>query len=487
MTGKKAAWIFLWLKLKIISAYLLTHLRTVYLLFAIFSVILIANINPAFQVPDETNHFLRAEQISRGVLVASFVSEQATREHRTSPDGRIIYPDSGGYIGNRVIIYTARPYEEIKFRPDLKLTAALIQFSKKFRWNQELGVIKFNNTAFYPPAGYVFSALGILIGKWTNMSILDTLIFSRIINGIGCALICFFALGLANRCRLLLFFILLLPLTLSLFASVSQDAVLISVGALMAALIDHIESGERKIYENRHLILLIVCISVLSSARPPYFLLIAVFLFLHLSARMKLYSIAIPFAFVCIWGLLNIHNYSIVFAPAEMKVNARLQMAYVMSHPFRFMTLFLHFRIEEITTKIREFIGVLGWLNLFLPDYYYKMAYFVFFLTGVSTIQFDTAAIKLRVIFVSFAILTFLTVLATQYVTWMPLESPSLGGFQSRYLLPVFAFLAVGFAGFRKENSMKNWQVPIFLIVVVFPLISQVIIVNNMIARYYLG
>ncbi len=463
------------------------QLKYIYLVYIILMVIMTANLTPGFQVPDERAHFLRAEQISRGVWVATFISQLANGEHRTSPDKRTIYPDSGGYIGNPGINQSAYEYEEIVSRPERKVNSSMIQKSRMYNWKSDLAVVNFPNTGFYPPVGYLLPAIGIIIGKLTHMPVLDTLIFSRILNGIGCGLICFFALGMATRSRVILFFLLLLPLTISLFASVSQDGMLISLAALMVALIDHVESSEKRIYTTPHLVILMFCITALSVARPPYFLLIAVFLFLHLPLRMKLVSIIVPFLLICFWGLLNARNYNVAFAPAEMQVNAKLQMAYVMSHPFRFIGFFFHFNMTEIMDKLREYIGVLGWLDLVLPGYYYKLAFFMLFLTALMFLPFNHENWKLRGVFIAAACITFVAIMAAQYITWMPLESPGLGGVQSRYFIPVIFCLVVGIAGFGKEQSIKNWQIPIFLLVVLFPLVTQLVMVNSFILRYYLN
>lgn len=477
----------IWKQLKIIGNNLHGSLKYVYLVYAISLVLLTVTITPGFQSPDEHSHFIRVEQISRGVFVGTFISQLATREHRTSPDGRIVYPDSGGYFGNRGILLSAHAYQEINFNPENKVTKSMIDSSKMYAWTPDLVLFLFPNTVIYPPTGYFFPVIGTLFGKWLHMTVFDTLILSRILNGIGCIIICFFALSLATRCRLLLFSVLLLPLTISIFASVNQDAMLISLASLMVGLIDHTESGENRKYTTAQLILLIFCITAISAAKPPYFLLIFVFLFLHIKPRLKLYCIAIPFIIVLTWGLLNLDNYSVAWAPAEMKINTNLQMAYVMSHPIKFIGLFFHWNMYEIMIKMYEFIGILGWLDVVLPSYYYKMAYILLFLTTISLFQRSPEKLKFRMVFVFAYFTTFIAILTAQYITWQALESPSLGGIQARYFIPIFPFLAIGIAGFGKEQVMKNWQMAIFLLAVLFPLMTQIVMVNSYILRYYLN
>jgi uncharacterized membrane protein len=475
-----------WEDLKTFSGTLNSHLQYVYLVYALFTVILTATITPGYQTPDEHSHFLRAEQISRGVFVGKFISLMPTKEHRTSPDGRIVYPDSGGYYGNQGILLSQYAYHELNFNPDRKVTTAMINNSRKYYWKKDLVLFHFPNTVIYPPTGYIFPTIGVLVGKWMHMTVYDTSILARIINGIGCVIICFFAMGLARRCRLMLFFLLLLPLTISLFASVSQDGMLISAATLLVGLIDHVESGEKRKYTTAQILLLIICISIISAAKPPYFLLILIFLFLSLTPRMKLYCITIPFLIVLTWGLLNLNNYSVSWASPEMQINTKLQMAYVLHHPFTFIGLYFHWDFYAILIKMYEFIGILGWLDLVLPGFYYKLAYFLLFLVFLSIVQFDSEKLRLRMIILFAVFISFLAIMAAQYITWTALESPYLGGIQSRYFIPVIPFLALGIAGFRKEQAMKNWQVAVFILVVIFPLITQFIMIQKFILRYYL-
>ncbi len=462
------------------------YLKYVYAFYALLTICFSAALTPGFQAPDERNHFLRAEQVSRGLLIPRFILQQVSTAHHTSPDHRIIYPDSGGYEGNKAIVLAALPLQDIRFHPENKITDSLILASRKIKWKGERAVIDFDNTAIYPPTGYLFSGVGICIGKVTHMPVLDTLILSRILNGLCCAAICFFAIALAGRFKWLMFFLLLLPLPIFLFASVSQDGLLISLAALFFAIIDHVESRENKTYSRTQMGMLLICITVISMARPPYFLLIGIFLFLRGTPQMKFVRIALPFGILCIWGLLNRQNYSVVFAPAEMHVNARMQLAYVLADPFKFLGMFFPVNTNLLMSKSNEYIGVLGWLDLFLPDLYYKITIFVFLLIFFSSIYFSRQQWKLRLACILFAILSFLAVMAAQYITWMPLESPILGGIQSRYFIPVILCVALGFSGFRIETAIFTIRLPLYFLLILFPLISLFVMVHQFIIRYYL-
>lgn len=71
-------------------------LHFIYLFFAIPAVLLTALITPPFQVPDEPNHFCRAEQVSRDILLTSFHT-LAPKPSVPDLDKRILILDIGGF------------------------------------------------------------------------------------------------------------------------------------------------------------------------------------------------------------------------------------------------------------------------------------------------------------------------------------------------------------------------------------------------------
>ena len=120
------------------------------------------------------------------------------------------------------------------------LTAELANRNRDLGWTNKLVYASFPNTANYPPIAYLPGAIGILIGKTYGLSVVETAYFARLINGMTSIAISTFALFLCRRGRYVLFTVLLLPMTISLFSSLSQDATLISSGALFAGLLSRV-------------------------------------------------------------------------------------------------------------------------------------------------------------------------------------------------------------------------------------------------------
>ena len=461
------------------------HLPLIYLLYSIPAIVLIALITPPFQVPDERNHFCRAEQVSTGRMVA-FFHTRGEKQLPTVRDERVLMPDIGGFKVNKGIGIADSFYDDILGHQSKKVEKSKLDSSGKIYWNLGMEYAEFPNTAIYPPTGYIMSAFGIVIGKLLDLSVVDTLYLSRCLNGFLCAFLCFYALRLAKASRLLLFTVLLFPMTLSLFASVSQDGLLISLACIFLGLIGYVEADAEKHYSRKQMITMVIAIAAIGAARPPYFILSFLFFFLNLDRRTKLTCFMATLVPVVLWGWLNRHNYAVVWAPPQMKINAALQIKHILADPLEFISLFFRFDFSYIKEMVYEFIGVLGSLDLRFPSYFYLGALIsLIFAAAISTYNFRKK-FRLRLALVALTIATFMAILTAQYITWVELEARHLGGLQGRYFIPVFFPVAFALAGFRKNISIRKWQAPLFLFILIFPFISTVVSVCQLIRRYYL-
>ncbi|WDF76333.1 DUF2142 domain-containing protein [Mucilaginibacter sp. KACC 22773] len=463
------------------------RLHYIYLLYAVPLVITIAMITPAFQSPDEPNHFARAEQVSRLELVPEFVYDKAhpvTAADSISKDPTLVYPDKGGFKVDKGIYQLDGIYKPLARHDSIKLATLKIDSAKKIRWHTGTIYFNFGNTAIYPPVVYLMQALGISVGKLLHLSILNTLYLSRILNGLLCVALCFFALMLAKQSNILLFIVLLFPMTVSLFASVSQDAVLISCCFLLVGFIDDFSFGDKKHQPQWKLYAMVILVSIIGIAKPPYIIFAFLFLFLKLTPKQKAVGIITPFAVLVLWLVVNHGSFMIKFAPAEMRLNSKLQVLYILHHPFRFIGMFFNFDKTALQNTADMFVGVLAWLDVPLPDIYYRNAYICLVLGIIISLGFKGSA-RLRIALLVCSIITIVAVISAQYITWTALESPTLGGMQGRYLIPIFPLIASALCGYSLNNRFAGLKAVVLCIVSLFPAYSAIIMIQVISSRYY--
>ncbi|MGH7896713.1 MAG: DUF2142 domain-containing protein [Candidatus Binatia bacterium] len=87
--------------------------------------------------------------------------------------------------------------------------------------------------------------VGLGLGRAIELSVAQTFVAARVLNGLAACLAGFFALRICRRGRALMFATLLLPMTLSQVASASQDALIIGLSHVAIAMASRLLSEGR--------------------------------------------------------------------------------------------------------------------------------------------------------------------------------------------------------------------------------------------------
>lgn len=460
---------------------LLKNLHFVYLIYVIPLACILITLTPAFQNPDEPNHFSRAEQISRGELIAKFVYANQGNKTTKYP----FEPDKGGFSVNVGINRAYALFENVQRSPDVKVTKAITDNARLITWQGKTEYKNFGNTAIYPPIVYLMPAMGVVIGKSINLNVVDTLTLCRYLNAGLTILLGFLAIKMARSSKLALFALLLLPMVTSVFAAVTQDGLLIACSFLLIALVDYRETLNEG-YTVKSLGIIALLLSLIAIAKPPYVLFALIVPLLSLSWRQKIVVFALPFCFLVAWLVINSANFSVKFAPAELQVNTKMQLEYIFSDPIRFIGMFFKWGSESIAYFFRMLVGILGWLDTQFKPIYYHLTYVLFALIAMVVINKSRQAYVQRLGLLLIFILTCVAVFTAQYVTWVNYKAHELGAMQGRYILPVVPFLALALT-FKKQDFGKNsYEALLMFIVVVFPIYTLVCIVNLLMSRYHI-
>ncbi|HWA93756.1 MAG TPA: DUF2142 domain-containing protein, partial [Terracidiphilus sp.] len=221
-------------------------LHLYFLFLSIPLVIFLSVWTPPFLSPDEPGHFARAYQIAGGKILGS----------------------DGGYI-DEGILRLWNYISEGHFPPQVHYSPEYRAGAEEIPWTGNRVFYEFPNIAQYSPTGYLPQALGIMLGKSVGAGVARTLILARLFNGMMAILVCTFALFWCRAGKVFMFSVLLLPMTLCLFASASQDASLIAFTSLAFSLISR-QLTEGSALSRGKIIVLLVLFLVISLGRPPY-------------------------------------------------------------------------------------------------------------------------------------------------------------------------------------------------------------------------
>ena len=427
-----------------------------FLLLALPSAVTLALITPPGHVPDEYNHACRADSLLHGALIG----------HRGQIDGQIVSGVACNEGLRLIIQLPARPTDPT---PEI-YTRKMDRFSRRIAWSAGPAFLEAGSIAGYMPVFYVPGALAIGVTRAFGGLPAAAFRAMRFANLACFAVIGAFALGIAQRKRGLMACTLLLPMTLSLAASCSQDGLLIACAALACACLTRAGVPGSERWRAAAAVLLAVVIA----SKPPYAPLA---LLLFLPAPRPFWPTLAVCALVVLpavgWVGLELHETSVPphlppapagplwpGAPAMFSgPDFAAQFRVLTVRPWRLIALPWRALVSAREALLRQAIGVLDYLSLVLPAPLYGL-WLAALGAGALSDAFSGAGPvrnQARLLPVTAVFLSATAVALALYLQWTPVGMPWIGGLEGRYFLPFLPVLALalpGWAGPRMSRAL---------------------------------
>ncbi len=404
---------------------------------------------PPGHAPDERNHILRADSLLHGQVIG----------HREFQNGRLVEGVVADEALSTVITLPPAP-SNITQQPISPLQKWL---ATQVPWDEHASFIEAGSIAGYMPLFYVPGACAIALSRAAGLSPYVAFLAVRSLN-----LYCFLILGavalrVARRGTALIFAILLLPMTLSLAASCSQDGLLIASTACAVACLTRTLSPDGRTH-TRWLVAAACLLALVAAGKPPYAPL-ALLLFLpsrsskaHLARRAGLVVLTILPALAWAFFEARLANVTMLRTPEEAGPlwpgprpavfsgpDPLAQLDVLLHHKEMIFLLPLQVIFHDAGIFLQQGVGVLDYLCLYLPGWLYLTWY-----TGLACalaahicaapssarltlpdFLLSSTAIFLSVVLFSLAL----------YLDWTPVGMPWIGGIQGRYFLPLLMAL----------------------------------------------
>jgi hypothetical protein len=476
---------------------------TLFILFALPLGITLVALVPLGQVPDEPSHAMRATSLWRGALIGH-------RETVATGDGSVL--PRGGVIADISIFIAART----EF-PDgaSKVTQSTLRAARAMRWQTPPLFVSIGPIAGYLPVFYVPASLAMAATKAVGFGPYNAAVAGRLVN-----LLCYLVLGaaallLARRGRSLLLATLLLPISLYLAASLSEDGVMIATSCLAAAVATRSWEGSRG--ARLAAFVLILCIVV---AKPPY-LPLAVLLLPpfpgaggwreaapSLLRRCGLVGI-IAVAAVA-WLAWASHDVTAPFwrmpseaglhepgplwpgpRPANIQaIDQAAQTTVLLARPSLLVTLPVQTLIGDLW-RWRETIGVLGLLSVMLPNGFYLVWVIAIAAAFLADLTSPNRTAERRrwlepPLLLAACVAAVLAIYLSQYLAWTPVGAERIEGPQGRYLTPLIPLVAVALPRFALPFG-RAIRLGGTLMPAVAAAIGAFVIPATIVAFYYLG
>ncbi|GAB6853858.1 DUF2142 domain-containing protein [Asaia astilbis] len=397
---------------------------------------------PPGQMPDERNHFARIVQISQG----GFVGLKLTPS------------EAGGYLPKN-LPSEAELLNDLRFHPEKKVDTTELQALSQRHWDREKTWTSFGNTVIYAPITYLPAAVTTLIARKTHATIIQTSYLVRLVNIILTISFCGLGVAIARRGTLYLSLLSSLPMVLALGASCSQDGILIGLAILTAGLLTRLDAMQ--LVSTRYWIGLGALFAVLTVSKPPLLLCSLIPLALGLAGNRLVRAIPAAMSFLAflIWQKIGLSPTKVQFLDGS-GVSDAAQVHWVLTHPFSLPSVAYHTLSLRLTDFIRQFIGVLGWLDTVFPSSFYLMICILIVATILFSLYPALRQRELRqsalAVWVSLGsvMLAVAAVFFSLYVIWTPVGAPVIDGVQGRYFLPIAPFVALIFPLVRKPGML---------------------------------
>lgn len=449
-----------------------------FVLYGLLATAFLAINMPPFQNPDELAHFLRAAQVADGGLVGTRFSTMEADKSR--------HITAGGWADPALLTAFA-PFNKLIFHSDTRATRA--SWAPRVHWSDTRVMESFPNTAIYPPLFYMPSAIGVLVGRVARMTVVQTLVVSRLLTGVAAVAVGAAAIACAGGAAVWIFAILTLPMSLSLIASSSQDALLLACSALAGALLVRTlrwPSGRN----GEMLAGLVVTLGLVAIARPPYGALAMLPLALtKVRLRWRILAAAAIAACVTVWSgvaaataLTNIGGF-IGADPAAQLARLRGDPLLVVQVAWETLTQYWRAYLET-------FVGQLGWLDTALPCAYHAAAHAMLGIAAMAAmlgLRGERISVGSCLVIAVGLLLSVAGVFAIQYLTWTVPGHATVEGVMGRYFLPI----ALAGGGLLPALGGTRWarlgHNALVVVVAAFPVVTLAVVMRAVVLRYYLG
>lgn len=435
----------------------------------------IASLIPPIQSPDEYQHLYRAYMLSNNQWLLKAPSDDQGER------GGLGLRQIGGDIDPGLMAYKDMHWPLV-LDPHRQLTATELDKVSHITWHNTHEFVKMPGAGYYFPLVYGPQALGLLTGRVLNLSVDHSYWMSRAFTTLTCVLLLVLSI-MTWRPPPLAWALVLLPMSVFQLLSPTIDGLTTSLALLTLSLFVRICAvGATK--EPLALMGLVMGVFLLATTRTHLLpLLVLPFL---VSWRDRSWRVFCAALFLSLMALTWV-GFAIVSTSDDrvhQAANAGLELWHYITHPAEYarMVWASLTHTETFNFYQRSFVGILGWLNVGLPEATYGLLWTSLGLCALLTFNRFGPETGLnfgsRLTLAILALISISLIFLAMLTTWTPLHSPRIEGVQGRYFTIPAIMLSYAAMGPEQRHARTSR----FLIWAVFGLHAIVCLVSLIIA-----
>lgn len=399
-------------------------LEKLYLVLVIPIGILYCIANPLGKIPDEDQHARKSMAISKGIFFAHM-------DENGNPVDKL------NTKVKELVTRSTTSYEEAINRINMLET------------DEEIDLVY--SMATYAPICHLPQAFGMFITRILGGGVSVQCYTARLINMFVAIFFIYEAIKLIPFKKNIVFFLALLPLTISEFASMSSDALTISSCIFYISYILYLKYDENKNIINKKDIIVLIISSIIVSLLKIVYVPLCLLLFIlpkekFDSAKNKNIIVISTFISAIVLNIIWLIYASRFLTEVNPGVNAVEQVKYILTHPISYILIL--FRTIHVYFQIFIFSLCgegLGDYNVQASVFFIISSLIVFAILFLANDNKDKRSfdVRTKIVCSLIFIIVVLLIYTSLYVAWTKLKSPIILGIQARYFLPILLLTAI--------------------------------------------
>lgn len=405
--------------------------------------VLLCQLTPPFQSPDEHRHFFRAYQLSEGVLFP-YRLQPNTEEGTTV---QALHTAMGGTLPRAVdALLLATHADRLRFKPNERVRAADLVSALAIKVDANDRVFfRFPHEIPFPPYSFAPQVAGIWLARPFTDRILIHFYAGRVANAMTALALVWLALLLVPGLWPVSLAFCSLPLVSFQMGSLSPDAILVAASIAFGASCFVPGSGWPRWVQGASLALV---------ASKPFYAPVALLALATPGGKLawRLGVVALGLVPGALWMMLVAGL--MVPVRTDIDFDASRQFAGVLRDPINYLRL----AAENIVLRGRGYavsmVGVLGWMDRPIPTPHLLLAYGLALISPVFCGQERQPASTWWVL-ILVCVLSTAAIQLALYLSFSIVGTQAIHGVQGRYFLPLFVLVLLAACGW--VSVRRTW------------------------------
>lgn len=411
--------------------------------------LLLAQLIPPFQSPDENSHLARADMLAHGQLFL-----------KPAPQGApASLGGSGGDIDMHLALFAFHATSQVHTSPNVLFFQILEDQANQLSWAQKTHFFPSSGTGYYFPAIYLPHAAALWIGRKMGFSVGHSYYLLRTVTTSLCLGIIVLAWR-AKKFNLLTIGILTTPMTLFQIISPTIDGLTICIAIYLVALFFIQIENPRKNKSSHQIAIIFICIFFLATSRTNLLptLFIPLYLAWHHRSHKILYATIILSTTCLGWTAFALASTVDTRIPREFSTSQII--VFYLKEPWEFFSS-LYKTLSDSETRFfyqLSFVGFLGWLDTPIKILNLKvLSYLLLFMALFSVrknIAPNNSSNAVRILLILIGASGLFLIFFALAVTWNTYPAKIITGVQGRYfIIPTLFFAAALGPSQLKSNN----------------------------------